>query len=180
MQIYNFIFNSYTKLSIILEINITKRKTGYNIRYMQFCRRRNTKLHIATSLCGVWHRVVMCLFLILILKTFVNATLSASTTEYFQAQFSWNYRSFVTTFSPLRSCLTSPWCRLVVTIFVSVVANWSWLPVFAICPNIRWLGSIISILAIPYRVPFKFLHKGHFTEHTSWVFNKEYHIRIYF
>ena len=51
MQIYNFIFNSYTKLSIILEIKITKRKTGYNIRYMQFCRRRNTKLHIATSLC---------------------------------------------------------------------------------------------------------------------------------
>ena len=27
-----------------------KIKTGYNIRYMQFCRRRNTKLHIAPPL----------------------------------------------------------------------------------------------------------------------------------
>ena len=50
MQIYNFIFNSYTKLSIILEIKNAKIKTGYNTRYMQACRRRNTGQHIASQL----------------------------------------------------------------------------------------------------------------------------------
>src|SRR5699024_11654570 len=68
--------------------------------------------------------------------------------------------------------------RLVMTIFVPVVANRSWFPIFTICPYIRWLGSIISILAIPYCVPLKFLHKWHFTKHPPWIFNKEYHIRI--